>query len=87
MKMAIAFTIFYTLLMVVVIFVYTQISENFIMEQASTNLLNAGDTISTRLESQLTYDYDLFEDLVDQMLIDGLDPVIELQNQMDTDSL
>ena len=83
-KMAISFTVFYALLMVVVIFAYTQISENFIMQQASNNLLNAGETISTRIEAQLSYDYDVFENLVEQMIIDGLDPVTELQNQIGT---
>jgi len=84
MKMAIAFTVFYILFMVVVIFAYTQISRNFIMEQASTNLLNAGETISTRIEAQISYDYQIFSGVVNQILIDELDPVEELQNRIET---
>ena len=38
LKLAIAFLITYVLLMVVVVFAYTQISNNFIINQAERNL-------------------------------------------------
>ncbi|TNF08394.1 MAG: GGDEF domain-containing protein, partial [Bacillota bacterium] len=83
-KLAIAFSISYVIMMVVVIFAYTQISANFITRQATTNLLDAGETLVRRIDSQLSFDYELFEDVVnDLILIDESTVIDNLNNQID----
>ena len=84
-KLAIAFVISYVIMMVVVVFAYTQISTNFILKQAMHNLHQAGDAVSARIESQLSFDYDLFEAIVlDLIENDDPDIVNSLYNQIDT---
>ncbi|PKK92582.1 MAG: hypothetical protein CVV61_08985, partial [Tenericutes bacterium HGW-Tenericutes-6] len=56
LKLAIAFLITYVLLMVVVVFAYTQISKNFIIKQAEDNLVETGTTITNRINAQLDFD-------------------------------
>ena len=72
-------------MMVVVIFAYTQISSNFILRQATTQLHKAGDTITTRIESQLSFDYGKFEELVQNIIdLDDTTVVNQLYAQIDT---
>ena len=84
-KLAIAFIISYVIMMVVVVFAYTQISSNFIIRQATLNLHQSGDAVAVRLESQLSFDYDYFErivlDLIDQNETNVVDA---LYDQIDT---
>lgn len=83
-KLGIAFVISYIILMVVVVFAYTQISQNFIMNQAEDQLTESGEVVSKQIELQLNYEYDRFESIVNDIINDGLDPIIELNNQSDT---
>jgi EAL domain-containing protein (putative c-di-GMP-specific phosphodiesterase class I) len=83
-KLGIAFVISYIILMVVVVFAYTQISQNFIMNQAEDQLTESGEVVSKQIELQLKYEYDRFESIVNEIINDGLDPIVELDNQSDT---
>lgn len=83
-KLGIAFVISYIILMVVVVFAYTQISQNFIMNQAEDQLTESGEVVSKQIELQLTYDYSNFENLVNGFLEDSLDPIVQLDIQSDT---
>ncbi|BCR36250.1 putative bifunctional diguanylate cyclase/phosphodiesterase [Mariniplasma anaerobium] len=83
-KLGIAFVISYIILMVVVVFAYTQISQNFIMNQAEDQLTESGEVVSKQIELQLTYDYANFENLVTGFIEDSLDPLVELDNRSDT---
>ena len=60
-KLGIAFILSYILLMVVVVFAYTQISANFMMNQAETNLIKSAETVTKTIEMQLNYDYDKYK--------------------------
>jgi len=77
-KLAIAFIITYVLLMVVVVFAYTQISENFIIDQAKENLIGSGSTITKRIDSQFDFDYERLSDLITAYENALLDPIDEL---------
>ncbi|MDX9692094.1 MAG: bifunctional diguanylate cyclase/phosphodiesterase, partial [Acholeplasmataceae bacterium] len=84
-KLAIAFTISYVIMMVVVIFAYTQISANFITRQATTNLSHAGETLIKRIDAELTFDYELFETEVNALILADENTVIDnLYDQIDT---
>ena len=78
LKLAIAFLITYVLLMVVVVFAYTQISNNFIVNQAEQNLSGNGTTITNRINAQFDFDYDKLENLINGYLELSLDPVEQL---------
>ena len=80
-KLGIAFIISYILLMVVVVFAYTQISANFMMNQAETNLVASGETVAKTIEMQLKYDYDKFKENVESYIAQDLDPIESLKNQ------
>ena len=88
-KLAIAFILSYVLLMMVVIFAYTSISSNFIIKQAKRNILDYSLVVSTRIDSQLMFDYGKIEDLIatyeqDPNMIDTLHsmaPTITVLNQ------
>ncbi|MFH1693092.1 MAG: bifunctional diguanylate cyclase/phosphodiesterase [Bacillota bacterium] len=82
-KLAIAFIITYVLLMVVVVFAYTQISQNFIIEQAKENLIGSGITITKRIDAQFDFDYHKLNVLIDSYTELSLDPVEELNNHID----
>ncbi len=77
-KLAIAFVVTYVLLMVVVVFAYTQISENFIIDQAKQNLIGSGTTITKRIDSQFDFDYERLNDLITAYENALLDPIDEL---------
>ena len=68
--------------MVVVIFAYTRISTNFIARQAITNLSQAGETIATRIDSQLSFDYEVFKNYVDELLMTDEEIVDHLQSEI-----
>ncbi|MBN2300475.1 MAG: GGDEF domain-containing protein [Acholeplasmataceae bacterium] len=78
LKLATAFIITYVLLMVVVVFTYTQISENFIVNQAENNLIGSGETITKSIDAQLNFDYEHLNDLIDFYIAQSLDPITEL---------
>ncbi len=82
-KLALAFIISYVLLMVVVVFAYTQISTNFIHRQASQNLLNAGDVIAKRIDAQLELDHQKLKDLIDYLNNLSIDPIPYLYANID----
>jgi len=84
-KLAIAFTISYIIMMVVVIFAYTQISSNFILRQATIQLHKSSETIATRIESQLAFDYARFDELIQGLITQDESTVIdELYEQIET---
>jgi diguanylate cyclase (GGDEF)-like protein len=71
--------------MLVVVFAYTQISSNFILKQATHNLLQSGNTTISRIESQLTFDFQQFELVVDALIeTDETTVMDELNLQIDT---
>ncbi|AUD64730.1 hypothetical protein BK011_03190 [Tenericutes bacterium MZ-XQ] len=80
-KLGIAFILSYILLMVVVVFAYTQISSNFMMNQAEANLIKSGETVTKTIEMQLNYDYDKFKEKIDLYTAQSLNPIEELLNQ------
>jgi EAL domain-containing protein (putative c-di-GMP-specific phosphodiesterase class I) len=80
-KLAIAFIVSYVILVVVVVFSYTRISQNFIYTQARNNLDEQGDVIALRLDTQLDFDYSRIETLIDTYESAGQDPLTQLQDQ------
>jgi len=74
-KLAIAFILSYALLVVVVVFAYTQISSNFILKQAKNNLENRGLVVAERLDAQINYDYLRIEAIVEDAVESSDDPV------------
>ncbi|MCD4827025.1 MAG: bifunctional diguanylate cyclase/phosphodiesterase [Acholeplasmataceae bacterium] len=83
-KLAIAFIISYIILMVVVVFAYTQISQNFIMNQAEDQLTESGEVVSKQIEVQLNFDYERFEVLITDYVANSLDPIVELESNVST---
>lgn len=84
LKLSIAFIITYVLLMVVVVFSYTQISQNFIIDQVKENLVDSGITITRRIDAQLDFDYQKLNVLIDSYTELALDPYDELNsNRLD----
>jgi EAL domain-containing protein (putative c-di-GMP-specific phosphodiesterase class I)/GGDEF domain-containing protein len=67
--------------MVVVVFAYTQISENFMMNQAENYLIQSGETVTKSFEMQLNYDYDKFEEKIENYLALSVDPIESLKNE------
>jgi hypothetical protein len=67
--------------MVVVVFAYTQISENFMMNQAENYLIQSGETVTKSFEMQLNYDYDKFEEKIENYLALSVDPIESLNNE------
>lgn len=65
-KLAIAFVVSYALLVLVVVFAYTTISSNFIIRHAKENLVQRGDVVAERIDTQLRFDYLKVSDLIDQ---------------------
>ena len=80
-KLGIAFILSYILLMVVVVFAYTQISANFMMNQAERYLIQSGETVTKAIEMQLNYDYDKFEEKIEDYLALNVDPIVSLKNE------
>jgi EAL domain-containing protein (putative c-di-GMP-specific phosphodiesterase class I)/GGDEF domain-containing protein len=74
-KLAIAFLISYVLLMVVVVFTYTQITSNFIHRQASNHILSSSEVVTKRVDAQLKLDYQRFKDLIDYLNQLSIDPI------------
>ena len=79
-KLAIAFILSYILLMVVVVFAYTQLSKNFIFNQAEENLVQAGETVSKQIEMQLIFEYERFKSEVESYIDLELDPIASIKN-------
>lgn len=77
-KLAIAFVISYLLLMLVVVFAYINISQNFIERQASKNLLDTGEVLAERISAQIDFDYNKLEDTIETYIAQSLDPVATL---------
>lgn len=77
-KLAIAFIISYVLLMLVVVFAYTQISSNFIFNQARKNLVTSGSVIAERVDQQLDFDYSKVDDLIIYLESITIDPYLYL---------
>ena len=80
-KLAIAFALSYALLVVVVVFAYTQISSSFILKQAKENLVDKGDVIAESINTQLLYDYQKVSELIDDAIETQADPVTYLHSQ------
>lgn len=83
-KLAIAFIISYALLVLVVVFSYTLISNNFIINQAKSNLVQKGDVVAERINTQLSYDYQKVTELIEQAELTQADPVLYLHGQAQT---
>ena len=81
-KLGIAFILSYILLMVVVVFAYTQISENFMMNQAESYLVKSGETVTKTIEMQLIYDYDKFQEKIEYYEALSADPIESLKNEV-----
>ena len=77
-KLAIAFIISYILLMLVVVFAYINISQNFIERQARNNLVNSGDVLVERINAQIDFDYNKLKDTIESYEAQSLDPVATL---------
>lgn len=79
-KLAIAFIISYVLLMLVVVFAYTEITSNFIFNQARKNLITSGSVIGERIDQQLDFDYQKIEDLIIYLESITIDPYAYLSS-------
>ena len=55
----------YVLLMVVIFFAYVEISNNFILKQAEKELVVSNEDIANLFALQVNYDYEKFEDLIE----------------------
>lgn len=82
-KLAIAFIVSYILLMLVVVFAYINISENFIERQARGNLVDSGDVLVERFNAQLDFDYSKLKDTIESYEAQSLDPITELNSNID----
>jgi len=83
LKLATAFIITYVLLMVVVVYSYTQISQNFIVREAENNLIESGTIAANRINAQLDFDYSKLNDMITTYTNQSLDPIAELNNSLD----
>ena len=77
-KLAVSFIISYLLLMVVVVFAYTSISQNFILNQAKNNLIDSVETSAGRIDSHLSFDHDKLSTLIADYQTLSLDPLEQL---------
>ncbi|MDO9628721.1 MAG: GGDEF domain-containing phosphodiesterase [Acholeplasmataceae bacterium] len=82
-KLAIAFIISYILLMLVVVFAYIQISENFIVRHAKDNLVDTGNVLADRFNAQLDFDYKKLKDTIEAYEAQSLDPIAALYANID----
>lgn len=86
-KLAIAFILSYVLLMVVVVFSYTRISENFILNQAKQNLIDQNQIITNRINAQFDFDYQQFNELILYYENLSLNPIDELNANIEMISI
>lgn len=84
LKLAIAFVFIYVLLMVVVVFAYTIISQNFLIDQAESNLMSSGKSIASIIDTQLEFDYQRLSTLIDYYESNSLDPITSLEQIQST---
>jgi len=77
-KLAVSFVISYLLLMVVVVFAYTTISQNFILTQAKNNLIDSVQTSAARIDSHFSFDHEKLSNLIDEYELLSLDPLEQL---------
>lgn len=87
LKLAIAFIVSYALLVVVVVFSYTAISSNFIITQAKENLVQRGNVVSERINTQLSFDYSKTSDLIDQAIATQAEPILYLHGNASSYSI
>ena len=78
-KLAVSFIISYLLLMVVVVFAYTSISQNFILTQAKSNLIDSVQTAAGRIDSHFSFDHEKLSNLIQEYESLALDPLEQLQ--------
>ncbi len=64
--------------MLVVVFAYINISQNFIERQARNNLVNSGDVLVERINAQIDFDYNKLKDTIESYEAQSLDPVATL---------
>ena len=69
--------------MLVVVFAYINISENFIARQASNNLLDSGEVLAERINAQIEFDYSKLKDTISTYESQSLDPVAMLNANID----
>jgi len=69
--------------MVVVVFAYISISQNFIERQASKNLLDSGEVLVERINAQIDFDYNKLKDTILAYESQSLDPITMLNDNID----
>ena len=82
-KLAIAFIISYILLMLVVVFAYITISENFIEREARNGLTDSSGVLVERINAQIDFDYNKLQDTISSYEAQSLDPVATLYANID----
>lgn len=82
-KLAIAFVLSYALLVVVVVFAYTTISSNFIIEKAKENLVESSEVTAKRVNAQLMFDYDKMSDIIEEKTLSEPDVLSYLHTNKD----
>ena len=83
-KLAIAFVLSYALLVVVVVFAYTTISSNFIIEKGKRkNLVESSEVTAKRVNAQLMFDYDKMSDIIEEKTLSEPDVLSYLHTNKD----
>lgn len=82
-KLIITFVLSFVVFALIAVFSYTQISKSFIANQASVQLIKTGDTIQNKIDHQIAFDYENLKTMIDQYENQGLDPVFELNQNIE----
>ncbi|MBE0701369.1 MAG: hypothetical protein IH571_06760, partial [Acholeplasmataceae bacterium] len=80
-KLVIAFVFSYVFLMGALVFAYSQISRNFILNKAMESVENVHGGLATRLNAQVLFDYQKIGVMIAEFNALSLDPVEELKSR------
>lgn len=84
-RLAATFTSLFLVLSIILVLFYISITRNFISSRAEDSFRTFNLGISARVEGTLNRTYETFVDMVDDYTDDGLDPIVELNNDLSYD--
>ncbi|MFU8792884.1 MAG: putative bifunctional diguanylate cyclase/phosphodiesterase [Acholeplasmataceae bacterium] len=80
LKFTLALIFIYAIFASVVVFFYTTTSRQFLENRSMENVQNISEAVATRLDSQLLFDFDRYELIIDTYLSLSLDPYESLKD-------
>lgn len=83
-KLIITFVLSYALLVVIGVFSYAHISNNYITNLVKKNLSASTQIVGQRIDYQIDFDFHKLESLIEKAINEGLDPIDELSRNKDT---